>query len=843
MRWWAATFFLLIRVTCASLLEASTRQAPPPDSASTLLRRAVELARDGRAASQRAALELVFQAAEQARGGRNPTLEGLALVNAAQLYNNLGRPDSARPLARQGLDRLRGRSAAAPQPVTLVVLGETMQYLGQPDSALVYYRRALSAVRGTGTRDEARGLGDIGSAYHQLGVLDSAGSYLALARVLRERLQDTIGLATTLNNLGRLQQTLGRPDSAAVLFAAAIPLRRAAGDWAGLGATLNNLGYSFDLQGRPADALSRYRQALDALDSAGNLSTAGLVRINMGRAYLALGRLDSALTNVDTGLATKRTVGDSTGVTWGLVDLGRIERARGDRAAARKALEDARALLRAIGDRGREGAALYELGSLARMPEPGQSLREAVARFDTAATLRAAVGASARVDPDRVSFAEQDVALFEDWVLAWLDRRDLPPEQAALASLAATERGRARALLDLMRQRQTSGRAGADLVREGADLVQALRRGNPGATLVYLVGRDTLVVWSIPAAGPVTARRLVAGRAAVADAVKAFRVTLGVETGCEVTPETGVSRSAATQRLSSLLIDQSDWSRLRDAGELLVVPHGSLNLVPFAALLPRPGELLGERLAVRYAPSLTTAIQTASRTNQASTSAKERRASLSPALVVANPAMPLLPLCGVLVRPRALPGAEASSRWLASELGTDALVADRATERSLRTRIGTARLVHLETHGFAYESEARARDSFLALARDAGATPPPDGDGVLTVAEILDQLPPLQAELVVLGACQTGLGNLKDAEGTIGLQRAFLARGARTTLVSLWDIDDRASAALLREFYQQWLTGGVGKAEALRRAQDRVRHTPGFEDPRFWAAFVLAGGD
>ena len=61
---------------------------------------------------------------------------------------------------------------------------------------------------------------------------------------------------------------------------------------------------------------------------------------------------------------------------------------------------------------------------------------------------------------------------------------------------------------------------------------------------------------------------------------------------------------------------------------------------------------------------------------------------------------------------------------------------------------------------------------------------------MLTVGEVLDQLPRLRAELVVLGACQTGLGDLKDAEGTVGLQRAFLAEGARSTLVSLWDVDD-----------------------------------------------------
>jgi tetratricopeptide (TPR) repeat protein len=371
-----APFLLLLSAAC------STHRGPPSDpggpssdSARALLRRAVEVARDGRAEGQRAALALVLDAVQLA-GARGPAnLQGTALVSAAQLYNNLGRPDSARPLLERALKQLRPGKQAATAPGTLVVLGETIQYLGQPDTALTFYRQALPAVRLTRARDEARVLNDIGSAFHQLGVLDSARFYLERARHIREREADTTGLATTLNNLGRVQQTVGRPDSAAALFVAAIPLRRAAGDLAGLGTSLNNLGYSLELLGRPADALARYREALQTLQDGGNLSTAGLVRINMARAYLALGRLDSARASVLEGLVIKRQVGDSTGVTWGLVDLGRIERARGDHPAARKALEDARTLLRASGDRGREGGALYELGSLARAGSRAESRR------------------------------------------------------------------------------------------------------------------------------------------------------------------------------------------------------------------------------------------------------------------------------------------------------------------------------------------------------------------------------------------------------------------------------------------------------------------------------------
>ena len=101
----------------------------------------------------------------------------------------------------------------------------------------------------------------------------------------------------------------------------------------------------------------------------------------------------------------------------------------------------------------------------------------------------------------------------------------------------------------------------------------------------------------------------------------------------------------------------------------------------------------------------------------------------------------------------------------------------------------------------------------------------------------------LRAELVVLSACQTGLGDLKQAEGTVGLQRAFLGRGARSVLVSLWSVGDAATEALMKRFYTHWLrdTDTPTKAEALRRAQEDVRKMPGLEHPRFWAAFQLVG--
>jgi CHAT domain-containing protein len=117
------------------------------------------------------------------------------------------------------------------------------------------------------------------------------------------------------------------------------------------------------------------------------------------------------------------------------------------------------------------------------------------------------------------------------------------------------------------------------------------------------------------------------------------------------------------------------------------------------------------------------------------------------------------------------------------------------------------------------------------------------------VGELLDDpVLKLAAELVVLSACLTGLGQLREAEGTVGLQRALLARGARSLLVSLWSVDDAATRLLMERFYAHWLgldgaARAGGKAEALRRAQAEVRGAPGsrYHHPRYWAAFQLVG--
>jgi CHAT domain-containing protein len=285
--------------------------------------------------------------------------------------------------------------------------------------------------------------------------------------------------------------------------------------------------------------------------------------------------------------------------------------------------------------------------------------------------------------------------------------------------------------------------------------------------------------------------------------------------------------------------------------------------VPFAVLYgSRDTIALGMRYTLRFAPALSL-LKTDYSANRArrpelctwsecdlgnptvrrgalNTTAAARRQWLAGSIVVGDPVMP--PVIRADTRQpiefEQLAGARDEAAAVARIAGVPPMIGPSATETAVRARLPKARLVHLATHGFAYGDARNAGASFVALARDARH------DGLLTADELLaDSALTLAAELVVLSACETARGAANQGEGTIGLQRAFLARGAQTVLVSQWRVPDAATRLLMEEFYKGWLdpTLSLSKTKALQRAQSIVRSRPEFAAPANWAAFQLVG--
>ena len=201
-------------------------------------------------------------------------------------------------------------------------------------------------------------------------------------------------------------------------------------------------------------------------------------------------------------------------------------------------------------------------------------------------------------------------------------------------------------------------------------------------------------------------------------------------------------------------------------------------------------------------------------------------------MVVADPHTPGQVRIGDdTVRFEPLSGAEAEANALAGQLGDARIIRGaHASRGAVESAIAGARLIHVAAHGFALDSDPLASGIVLA----GGGEPT-----VLTARRVATQLR-IRSELVVLSACQTGLGRV-TGDGVIGLWRAFLASGARAVLATLWSVSDAATEKCMRHFYDAWLVQGEDKARALQRAAEAVRRTPGYEHPFFWAAFVLVG--
>jgi CHAT domain-containing protein len=269
--------------------------------------------------------------------------------------------------------------------------------------------------------------------------------------------------------------------------------------------------------------------------------------------------------------------------------------------------------------------------------------------------------------------------------------------------------------------------------------------------------------------------------------------------------------------LSRALAERGEWSALANRlartfldplaeaiatnSRLIVVPHGAAHLLPFQAL-PWDGEPLVAARSVCYLPSASI-LQFLRPTGESTTSER--------LLAVGNPANMSFqpPLGGDRVTVPPLPGAEVEAAFVASLFAQgEALLGEAATAEAVRDRIGGCGILHLATHGLLTE-EAPLLASILLAEGDA-----------LHLYELMGLR--LRADLVVLSACDTARGRTTGGDDVLGFTRGLLAAGARAAIVSLWPVDDVSTSLLMGEFYRR-LHRGASPAVALQGAQNHLR--------------------
>ena len=166
---------------------------------------------------------------------------------------------------------------------------------------------------------------------------------------------------------------------------------------------------------------------------------------------------------------------------------------------------------------------------------------------------------------------------------------------------------------------------------------------------------------------------------------------------------------------------------------------------------------------------------------------------------------------------------------------TTFLGADATRERALGRALSDYRFLHFATHGVVNQTFRVCRALVLSLVDGAGRP----RDGFVMLPDVYDMT--LNAEVVVLSGCQTALGKDVRGEGPIGLARGFMYAGVPRVVASLWQVDDLATAELMRRFYRGMLVDGLTPAAALRAAQRELAATRRWRSPYFWAPFVLQG--
>jgi len=578
-----------------------------------------------------------------------------------------------------------------------------------------------------------------------------------------------------------------------------------------------------------------------------------LALLNLAQVQVADGRLDEAAAGLTQGARHARVAGHPDVTVDIARETARVALLRGD---ARAALAGATAA-RADAERGHLGSRLVNIdrlmaeahAALNDMPQAMGATRRMLdgverGRADlTDSTRRAgfldqrrgmyefAVGLALRANQTGEAFEIAERArsrafldLLGNAALSKGRTRALAQEEAALrarlaeaatapdegredgATAAAKTRARVEAVerdyrAFLERVRRESGEQASLMAVEPVTIAEIQTLLPADTVLVeYMVTGREVVMWLVDKTS-VQVRRTPAPRAALITAVRDFRTTIASRAAL-------ADVHARAQALHAILVSPAGAAL---AGKrLIVVPHDVLHYLPFGALRGADGRWLVEDHAIATVPSASVLKFLADK--GANTSDR--------VLAFGNPDLgPGLALRFAEHEVRAL-GRRAPAT-------TTVLTGGAATESRFKRDGGGAGLLHFAVHGELNEEDPMASALLLV---------PGDGeDGKLEVRELFAT--ELNARLVVLAACETGLGKLSSGDELVGLQRAFLYAGTPAVLTTLWKVDDRASYALMDAFYDG--LGARGPVEALRAAQRSLMAN--FPHPFSWAAFGVTG--
>ncbi|MFG6107278.1 tetratricopeptide repeat protein [Leptothoe sp. EHU-05/26/07-4] len=852
--------------------------------------------------------------------------EGRTLSNIGGVYRSLGQYPQALDYHEQALVILREIGDQAGEGRTLNNIGGVYRSLGQYPQALDYHKQALVIQREIGDQaGEGATLNSIGGVYINLGQYPQALDYFEQALVVKREIGDQAGEGTTLNNIGGIYDNLGQYSQALDYFEQALVILREIGDRAGESLTLNNIGGVYNNLDQYSQALDYFEQSLMRLHEIGDRAGEGTTLNNIGGVYINLGQYPQALDYLEQALVIRREIGDRAGEGTTLNNIGGIYYNLDQYPQALDYLEQALVIQREIGDRAGEGITLNNIGRLLEATKEAELaiifLKQSVNIYENirddhqtltqeqqqsytdtiAHTYRRL--ADLLLQENRVLEAQAVLDLLrtqelEDYFQDVRSHDDAPrdvdywqPEEEILTLykevlLAKEDLARLKAKADtegydsltpneLELFDQLSAREGELLenftefleypaVKDAIALLRTSIEGQnielasllslqnnianlPNAVLLYpLILEDRLELILVPPDAPPIHRPVEVNAKDINDAILNYRTLLRSPHG-----STQQAKAAAQKLYNWLIKDIEEDLALLDNGTstqtIVYSPDGALRYIPLVALHDG-NQWLAERFSVTHITTDSISdFDTPPQTEHTILAAACADCSFSPTVG------------GEQYTFSDLSFTRTEVNNLAAQIpNTDVLLdADFSkTDTKRRIELVGYNIIHLATHGAFVSSSPD--ESFILF-----------GDGNVATLREMRSWPLRNADLVVLSACETGLGgqDLDSGIEVLGLGYQIQRAGAKAAMASLWRVDDGGTQALMNAFYLA-LSEGLPKAEALRRAQlalikddlsvisgesraainivdfdtgEPISLNASSDHPYYWAPFILIG--
>ena len=872
-------------------------------SAELLIQEARQLMAQRTEQSKRSVISKYREALPFLRSAGKREREATVLNNIAVFHETLGELSEALAYYHQALDLRKETGDSRGAALSLNHIGSLHIALGEIQKGLDYYDQALALLRVDGSRrGEANTLANIGSVYFDLGererALDFYNRALQLYRAIGGRPREV----RLLTSIGSVYFSRGENEKALEFYERALALQQELNSRGGLDYTQRLIGILHARLGNKQKAFDYLNQALAFQRQIANRYTEAQTLTDIGELYYGLNEKQKALEYFNQALPLRRATGDRQGEALTLYWVARLERERGRMPAALAGIMSALSLVEGV--RARIGSNDLRVSYFATVQRYydlyidllGELHRQVPSGGYDASALRASEQARARgliellqetrtdirrgVDPtllEREKSLQRQLNARTEEQLQLLNGRHTPEQaQAFVEELAALSREHAEVQSHI---RQTSPRYAALMQPETLSLKEIQKSlDNETLLLEFKLGEMRSFLWAVT---PASIHLYELPPRAEVERV-ARRVTELVNARNErpknESPEQRLERLDHAEKeyvqmateLSRMLFSQVA-PRLHSK-RLFIVSDGALHYVPFAALpAPRTVQSAVKRLPSdrpSLGPTTDSALQTPDplplvadheiiSLPSASVLAvlrKEPIAGPSRRKTVAVLADPVFDRDDTRVNQHAVKPTAATTAGISlprlpfSRREAEAILAaapagEGMAALNFRASLATVkspelaqyRILHFATHGFLDTQRPELSAIVLSLVDEQGQPQ----EGFMRLREIYNLN--LPADLVMLSACQTGLGKEIRGEGLVGLTRGFMYAGASRVGTSLWKVDDAATAELMSHFYQAVLKEGKTPAAALRIAQMKMWQHRRWRSPYYWAAFMLQG--